>query len=69
MRGTRTLRISLLVLKIVSPAETRPLVDAEVRQLAVLVLLQLEREPDERLRRVGLDDDLLFLIVLVVAPR
>ena len=44
----------------------RALVDAEVRELPVLVLLQLERQADERLRRVGLDHDLLFAFVLVV---
>ena len=44
----------------------RALVDAEVGELAVLVLLELEREADERLRRVGLDDDLLLALGLVV---
>ena len=43
----------------------RALVDADVRQLAVAAVFELEREADERLRRVGLDDDLRFVVVLV----
>ncbi len=51
----------------VSARGDRALVDAEVRELSVLVLLELEREADERLRRVGLDEDLRLAVVLVVA--
>jgi len=44
----------------------RPLIDAEVRELPVLVLLQLERQADERLRRIRVDHDFLFALALIV---
>ena len=53
-------------LKMKSPLVIRALVDAHVRQLAVAAVLELEREADERLGRVGLEDDLRLVVLLVV---
>ena len=64
-RGTLTrLRLLRVVDDEVALGE-RPLVDAHVRELPVAPVLELERQADERLLRIGLEDDLLLVLVLI----
>jgi hypothetical protein len=66
---TRDAHLAALVRDVVDGVAraARALVHAEVGELPVLVLLQLEGEADEGLARIRFDHELGFVVVLIVA--